>query len=369
MKSFLPVFSLYLLSTVFVCAQALEPRPNLPFSLRFPFETGAFMALRNEAPFRAVVTEKKVTDNSFSITLKRGETQTNTYQESGGSEDARKLVKYLVVGREYAFPAIFDKVLGPPKATATPGFPPTLPFPSSAMMGERLRLLDLPKRDPFRAKVTSKQLKSDQVTLELEPIDGNTLTLTQSGNVQMEEARRIAGLLEVGVLYEFPDAVLTSATKEMKSATEPSPEMRALAGFIGEWERPIAEPASGKSTLVYVWKKDGNGLWKELRIERSDLRKVVRSDWLITYDPERKCYVERATNPKVVPRETTMNWNAEMRTLSSSTESKHPQYGSIISSGKRTLTTPDRFESSAEVKNKEGEVVEKWSAVFSRVKR
>jgi len=257
-----------------------------------------------------------------------------------------------------------DEILGPRKPGAAP-LPSTL---AVNLVPPKLGLLDLPTCEPFRARVVSKELKVAEVSLELQCTDESRLTMTHSGVSGFAEARRIALLLEVGERYEFPDSVLPSATKEKVPAAEPAPEMKPLADWIGEWEKPQADQAAPKISLSLEWKKDGKGIWKTMRGEKPGA-KITTTEWLITYDPARKCFVEKTMRIGVFPREVFLTWDSKTRAFAVHAEANEPQRGPTIWSGKRVLTTPDRMEWTIRLTTKAGKVIEGGAGEYTRVPR
>jgi hypothetical protein len=328
------------------------------------------MGLRSEPPFRAVVEKKTVSPESFSITLKSAAIS-RTFTQSPPGADALKVLERLKVGREYDFPKIFDDVLGKQSAKPTPGSTVT----SSAQTWQNsvnlpwnsMRLLDLPTAAPFRARVASKSISDDMVSVELHTTDGRKLVVQQSGQPAMKEAKRIASLLQEGETYEFPDDVRTPDAGK-KGTTAPTAEMKELEGFVGEWEMPMQTEPDRKLMITYVWKRDGQGLWREIRGEPKSETKKVENAWLITYDAARKCYMEITTRPNLVPREAELHWDPATRTLSSRASTDYPEPGTA-QTGSRRLVSEDRMEWHFKAMTPEGRPVNENSGHYTRVRR
>jgi hypothetical protein len=120
--------------------------------------------------------------------------------------------------------------------------------------------------------------------------------------------------------------------------------------------------------MVYSWKKDGKGLWVEVSLEPPPPPDQV-IEWLITYDPARQCFVEKATKIQTEPGEMEARWDGKTRTLTFRTEGNYRQHGSCIWTGTRTLPSPDQSEVSLRVATKEGQVLEEFAGTYLRVKR
>jgi len=340
--------------------------PAFPANL-FPKGNG-FLGLRSEVPFRAVVEKKTVTPQNFTITL-RSATNSRTFNQSPVSADELKVLEHLKEGKEYEFPKVFDDVLGKQSANMAPSSTPVWSHLPSAY-GNSVGLLDLPTTAPFRARVLSKKVSDDFVSIDLQTTDGRIFTSQQGGQPSMKEAHRIARLLKEGEMYEFPHDVQPEepGTKPggKSEPVAPSAEMKDLEGFIGEWEMPMQIEPDRKIITSYFWKKDGKGIWKEIRAEPKEGRKIDNA-WLITYDPARKCYVEAAVKTNIVPRETELRWDAATRTLNLRNTSDYPEPGTV-QTGTRRLVSDDRMEWSFHSMTPEGRPVNENSGFYSRVK-
>lgn len=345
---------------------ATPPFPNFPgFPTNFNQHLNGFMGLRAEAPFRAVVEKKTVTPQGFTITLKSA-TMSRTFSQSGSSGDVLKVIEHLKEGKEYDFPKVFDDVLGKQSASASSS--PTLSWPNLPKASDySVALLDLPTAAPFRARVVSKKVSADLVAVELRTTDGRTFTSQQGGQPSMPEALRIAGMLKEGELYEFPHDVRPPEPGKKGEAAIPSMEMKILEGFIGEWEMPMQTDPTRKLITTYLWKKDGRGIWKEIRAEPNETKRVENAS-LITYDPARKCYVEAVVRPGVIPREIELRWDPATRTLNLQNTSDIPEPGTV-QTGTRRLVSEDRLEWSFRSLTPEGRPVNENSGSYTRVRR
>ncbi|HSI15673.1 MAG TPA: hypothetical protein VK961_26740 [Chthoniobacter sp.] len=367
MKLLLPAF--LLLGLLPLQAQqppaATPPFQNFPgFPSNFNQQMNGFMGLRSEAPFRALVEKKTVTPLSFTITLKSS-TMSRTFTQSGSSGDVLKVIEHLKEGKEYDFPKVFDDVLG--KQSANAASSPTLPWSNLPKAPDySVALLDLPTTAPFRARVVSKKVSKDLVAVELRTTDGRTFTSQETGQLSNQEALRIAGLLKEGELYEFPHDVRSTETAKKSEAAGPSAELKSLEGFIGEWEMPMQTDPSRKLITSYLWKKDGRGIWKEIRAEPNETKRVENAS-LITYDPARKCYVEAVVRPGVIPRETELRWDPATRTLNLQNTLDIPEPGTV-QTGTRRLVSEDRLEWSFRSLTPEGRPVNENSGSYTRVR-
>jgi len=345
------------------------PFPPVPMPPNFPWDllgtkggmsAGGFLDLRRKPAFRAVIEKKSVTPGGFSITLKSPQ-GTSSYSEMTNNEDALKVVKHLVVGREYAFPKVFDEVLGKNAAAAAPR--PTVRAPG---------IMGLRTGEPFRARVAKLEVTAGSVALELHCVDGQRLVVQHRGGGPIRsEVESVAGLLRQGETYELPHALLPESAGTQGRAVEPSPEMKVLEGFIGGWEMSLAHDPARKAIVHYVWKQDGRGLWRETWDEPEKERNNVRAVWLITYDPVRKCYLETLASNSLNPqplREMEMRWVPETGAQVLRGTADKPVPGTQVI-GRRKLTSPDRLEWSFQYTKPDGSPPTESSGAYERVKR
>ena len=339
--------------------------PNFPWGMfgKTGGVAGSFLDLRSEPAFRAVIEKKSVTPGAFSITLKMPQ-GTSTYSEMSTNEDALKVVKHLVVGREYAFPKVFDDVLG---KNASSFAPLPVPLPAARAPG----IMGLRTGEPFRARVTKLEVTEGAVVLELHCVDGQRLVVQHTGGGPIrDEVQSVASLLRQGETYEFPHVLLPETAGTRGKAAEPSPEMKMLEGSIGGWEMPLKHDPTRKAIVHYVWKQDGRGLWREVWDEPEKERNNARTTWLITYDSVRKCYLERLTSDSWLPqplRELEIRWVPETQAqVLRGTSDKRVPGTQVI--GRRALAS-DRMEWSFRFTKPDGGPATETSGVYERVKR
>ncbi len=326
-----------------------------------------------------MVESKTVSADTFSITLKTVTTR-RTFSQSPPGEDELKVLKHLVEGREYEFPKVFDDVLCKKSANMTSSTASSTMtsttfnsrLPSFNTWGLPAGVLELAKTTPFRARVLSKKVKDDEVSIDFRTTDGRPFTVQQIGSPGIKEAQRIASQLQEGKVYEFPDdAVVPDAGKKPAKKSEmptPSEEMKVLEGLIGKWEMPMQSDPSRKVVLSFVWKKDGRGIWREIHDEPPSDSKRIDNAWLITYDTTRKCYVESPIRTNIVPREVEMRWDVTTRTLSSRAAVDYPEPGTI-QTGTRQLVSEDHMEWRFSSVTPEGRPTGENSGFYTRVKR
>jgi hypothetical protein len=341
----------------------LPPGMKLPPGIQFPprlpgFADTGFLGMRDMAPDRGLVTKKEISTNSYTLALKFTNS-TRTFTEVGPSEATMKVVRHLVEGRTYDFPKVFDEVLGkqPPPWPAAPEGAAPYPF-GFEQTGRKM---------PFRARLVKKESTASVVSLELHCADGPRLTLSQSKSEHFKAAQRCAERLQEGETYEFPDALRAPTASGKKKPAQPSAELKLLESFIGEWAGPMAGQPDVTTTIRYLWKGDGQGIWKENKAVTKHGSTMQESAWLITYDPARKCYLETPTRPDSPVPVVEMRWDADAKTLSLLAVGDRREPDMVVG-GTRTLTTPDRTDWRFTTTNTDGRIVRENSGSYTRVK-
>lgn len=342
--------------------------PVLPFAPG-TFEPAGLMSLRKSAPFRAKITEKKGTAGNFTLTLEKTDgSGRTTYTLIGGGEAERKMFEHFKLGARYDFPKVFDDVLGKDTTSSTrPAFVPASPasaamFPPFASK-PKLGLLDLNHCAPFRAKIASKTITPESASITLACTDGRTFTVQEMGS-RLDEALRIVKPLEEGRFYEFPVSTLPP---HQDQPAPPTPAMKALEPFIGEWQISSLDDPDQQLRVRYHWKINGTGLWREHtgRTKDSDEYRMVAAT-LTTHDSATGRYVEIPTRSSTTP-PIEKTWDAAIRMLISVQHVQHPE-------GERKITTITSFKTDdlVEVKStittKEGKFIEEHQGRYTRIK-
>lgn len=359
---------------LFALVAALHAQqPALPFTSG-TFNTAGLMSLRHSPPFRAKITEKKGTAGNFTLALEQTNGTRQTFTVIGGGEGERKMFEHFKPGAQYDFPKVFEDVLGnEPPVPASQTSVTTSTYPVSAIPAanpgftfppEKLDLLDLNHCKPFRAKILGKTISPDLISLTLACTDGRTPTLQHSGNARMDEALKIAKPLEKGRFYEFPMSVLPPYQDE---PAPPTPAMKALELFVGEWEVTSLDKPEQQIRARYHWKLDGTGLWRESTVKdgHSDDYRMANAI-LITYDSATGHYVETMTRSTSLP-PLERTWDAAARTLSGVNYITHPD-------GERKLTTittfktDDLIEWKTTITTREGKFIEEHQGRYIRIK-
>ncbi|MDZ4406246.1 MAG: DUF1579 family protein [Prosthecobacter sp.] len=357
--------------TLAVPLHAQQPSPFTPGW----FQSSGLMSLRDRPPFSAKVTEKKGTPGSFTLALQHADGTKTSFTLVGGGEAERKMFAHFTLGSEYKFPQVFDDVLGKDAPVSSPRISPISSTSIStsphfftqqdfSFSTQKLSLLDLNRCPPFRAKITGKKITPDSISLTIACTDGRTLTLQHSGNANLDEALRIAKPLEEGRFYEFPMSVLPPHQDE---PTPPTPAMKALEPFIGEWDVSSLDKPDQKIRVRYHWKINGSGLWREhsAKQEGNDDYRMANAA-LITHDSTTGRYVETLTRSTSLP-PLEKTWDAATRTLSSINYIKYPgserKHTTIT-----TFKTDDRIDWKTTVTSKEGKFIEEYQGRYTRIK-
>lgn len=319
--------------------------------------------------FRAKVVEKKGTANNFTLRIQREDgtiiTSEHTKYSFGSAPADLDLFDSLEVGKEYDFPKSMsaDPVhFGLPGSSHKNNNGQSKPMAfmvvfdhcpvaidsklfNQAAAGESI--VGLKYCPPFRAKVISKSVTDDSVSLTFRRTDGEQRTIVQNGNFGLSAAIEVVDRLDEGGFYEFPHVFSTTRSDLPREAKPSTPEMKALSKWIGQWRNVHDRGAGLEEYQKFTWKADGNGVWRETMVrapgsERFDM--VCAS--LITYDSEKKTYLETRVGQSV-KLVMTRSWDADKQTLEGHIEWPGGLVKALDSTA--TFTSDDRIDWKSEV--------------------
>lgn len=363
--------TLTLLAFSMLPLHAQLPAPFPPGML----QSSGLMSLRDRPPFSARVTEKKGTPGSFTLALQHADGTKTSFTLVGGGEAERKMFAHFKVGSKYAFPKVFDDVLGkdapvaassipPVSSTSTSTSPPFFTQQDFFSSTPKFSLLDLNHCPPFRARIDAKTITPDSISITLACTDGRTLTLQHIDNARMDEALKIARPLEKDRFYEFPISVLPPYQDE---PAPPTPAMQALAPFLGTWDVTSLDKPDQQIRVRYQWKINGAGLWREhsAKQEGSDDYRMVNAA-LITHDSATGRYLETHTRPGTPP-PLEKTWEAASRTLTSINYIQYPD-GERKHTTLTTFKTDDLVEWKTTLTTREGKWIKEYQGRYTRIK-
>lgn len=261
--------------------------------------------------FRAKVIEKKGTANEFTLRLQREdgsvmESSHTKYSFNSAPADP-SLFDLLEVGKAYDFPKSISadpRHRGLGEATEPRLFMVVFdhcPVTIDARLFQREQtgdsIVGLKYCSPFRAKVVAKSVTQDSVSITLLRTDGQQSTLVQQGSFGLGVTVAVVDRLDEGGFYEFPHVFSTTRADPPRDVQPATPEMKALSKWIGQWQNVHDKDPQRKEFQKFTWKADGKGIWRETMIGSpgSHFNMVCAS--LITYDDEKKTYLETRTSP------------------------------------------------------------------------
>ena len=284
--------------------------------------------------FRAKVIEKSGTAHQFTLRLQKADGSTfqseHTQYSFGASPAGSGLFDLLEVGREYDFPKSMsdDPVhlgLGGRPKNGGRGDPMTFmmvfdhcPVPVDSRLFHQassgMSIAGLKYCAPFRAKVVSKSVTADSVSLTLLRTDGERSGIIQNGSFGLSAAVAVVDRLDEGGFYEFPHVFSTARGDLPREVRPATPEMKALSKWIGQWQNIRDGAADGTEFQKFTWKADGTGIWRETMTGAAGGRFDMVCASLITYDGEKKAYLETGTDSRL-KFVMTRSWDAEKQSL------------------------------------------------------
>lgn len=312
--------------------------------------------------FRAKVIEKKGTANKFTLRIQEANgtisESEHTKYSFGTSPADPDLFDQLEVGKEYDFP---KSMSSDPAHWGLPGNSKSQgggTRPSAFLVvfdhcpvAVDSRILDqgaaaeslvgLKYCSPFRAKVVSKSVTSDSVSLTLLRTDGRQSTIMQSGNLGLGVAVEVVDRLDEGGFYEFPHVFSTTRSDLPREVQPATPEMKALSKWIGQWQNVHDQAATRREFQKFTWKADGKGIWRETMVQSPGSQFDMVCATLITYDTDKKIYLETNTSSsaKLVM---TRSWDAKKQSLKGRIEFSSGPVKALDSIA--TFTSDDRID-------------------------
>lgn len=319
------------------------------------------LALRNEKPFRATVTECSIGPRSFTLEIKGAERTFRCVQIGEDAGDLlRRALGRLEVNHEYEFPTVLNEVMGVPPAAPSG-------LLSAAIFPARKVVINFSNIQPFRAVLVDKTIASDSVTLEFECAAFGHVVWVEKEPANRARLEELSKKLQMEHTYEFPDLMREPlpAILDRPAVVKPAtPAIAVLEGFIGTWEAPLDDKPASHVEVRYFWKNDGTGLWRESAVQPtpvSDSPFKVHAE-LYVYDAAKHSYVTLPDTPPEAPG-SRGTWDAASRTLA-----RHRIFslsGDTLDST-FTLTTPDRIDWTFRLTNKDGKVVKQTAGAYTR---